>query len=240
MQGLVVGTVTKNYDKDHPGAVQVEYASFSQEGRLSSWLPVLAPYAGKDYGIYFLPEKGDAVVVGFLGGDTQNAVVLGSLWNTKNTLPKDTATEKNEKRALITKGGHRIVLTDGDKGGLSIQTKAGHNISIDEKEKRITVATSDGKNTLTLNEKGKTVALEAADKLSIKAKSISLEGDVKVSGKSVEVRSSGKLALEGKQTELKGATTKINGQGSAELVGATVKVEAKAMLTLKGALTKVN
>jgi uncharacterized protein involved in type VI secretion and phage assembly len=240
MQGLIVGTVIENYDKDHPGAVQVKCASYSEEGQTTSWLPVLSPYAGKGYGIYFLPEKGDTVVVGFLDGDAQNAVVLGSLWNAKNALPEDTATEKNDRRTVITKGGHNITLTDGDEGGLSIKTKGGHNITINEKEKSITVATSDGGNSLTLSEKDKSLTLKANDKLSIKAKSISLEGDVKVEGKSVELNSSGKLSLAGKQTELKGATVKINGQTSAELSGATAKVEASAMLTLKGSLTKVN
>jgi uncharacterized protein involved in type VI secretion and phage assembly len=78
----------ENYDKDHPGMVRVTLPDFAKDG-----------------GAYILPEKDDQVIVGFLNGDPQSGIVLGSLWNLKNTLPSEIATEKNDVRAFVTKGG---------------------------------------------------------------------------------------------------------------------------------------
>lgn len=240
MDGLLIGTVIENYNKDHPGCVRIKFEAFDNPHNESFWLPVMAPYAGKDYGIYFLPEVKDSVVVGFLDGDVQNGVVLGSLWNAQNTMPPKTANDKNDTRLIKTKGGHSITIVDGDKGVFTLTTASGHSFKIDEKDKKISLATSDGKNSIVFDEKGKSVSLQAAEKLSIKAKSIQIDGDVKISSKSFSVNSSGKLEIKGKQTELSSTNVKLNAQTSLEAGGATVKLEGKGILQLKGAMVKVN
>lgn len=219
--------------------VQVTYPSFDQTGQVTAWMPVASSYAGKNYGVYLLPEKEDQVVVGFIGGDPHCGIVLGSLWNTKNTIPKDTVTEENQVRCMITKGGHRIVFTDGDEGGISVKSAAGHSISINDKDKSLTLATSDGKQTLTLKEDGSSVSLVSGDKLEIKAESITITGKTTMKGQSVTIEADNDLTLKGKQVKLDGSTAKLSGQ-NAEFTGANVKVESSGILTLKGAMTKIN
>ncbi|MDR1735338.1 MAG: phage baseplate assembly protein V [Oscillospiraceae bacterium] len=239
MNGLILGTVTENYDAKHPGMVRVSFPSFDAEGRATEWLCVAAPYAGKDYGVYLLPEKGAQVIVGFIGGDAHCAVVLGSLWNTKNTVPAETADKDNLIRKFVTKGKHSITLKDGDDGKITVKSESGHVIEIDEKAKKIKIQTNDGKQKLELDENGTSVKLESGDKLDIKAETITITGKITLKGQSVTLDAENALTLKGKQVKLDGSTAKLNAQ-SAELTGANVKVESSGILTLKGSMTKIN
>ena len=59
MFSVTTGKVVKNWDDKHPGMVQVEI--FLGEGgkNRTDWVRVAQPYAGKEFGFYFLPEVGD-------------------------------------------------------------------------------------------------------------------------------------------------------------------------------------
>ena len=240
MEGLLLGTVKENHDKDHPGMLKVRLPALGAEGDETFWAQMTTPYAGKDYGFYFLPEVGDAVVVGFLGGDPQSPVVLGCFWHSTNTIPAETVMEKNEKKVIITKGGHSIILTDGEEGGLTVKTKGGHSIAISDKDKTITTSTSDGKNSITLNEDSSTVDIISGDKLNIKAKEILIEGKTTIKGSDITAEAESGLTIKGKTVKLEGSSTKISSQ-TLEATGSTsVKVESSAMLTLKGSMIKIN
>ncbi|MDR2356320.1 MAG: phage baseplate assembly protein V [Clostridiales Family XIII bacterium] len=236
---LTLGTVKENYDKDHPGMLLVTIPTFDKSGGDTAWLPAAAPYAGKDYGFYVLPEKDEQVIIGFLDGDRHAGVVIGSLWNRKNTHPPKTVTEKNEVRAFVTKGGHSIIIKDGDEGGVTVKTKAGHTISIAEKDKKISVLTSDGKETITLDEGGGELSVNADKKISLKAQEITIEGNISGKGRAISLEADGNLDLKGKQIKIDGSAAKMNSQNT-ELTGMAVKVESNGILTLKGAMTKIN
>ena len=240
IEGLLLGTVKENYDADHPGMLKVTLPALGVEGDETFWARMTTPYAGKDYGSYFLPEIGDAVVVGFIGGDPQSPVVLGCFWHSTNTLPADTVTEKNEQKAIITKGGNSILITDGDEGGVTVKTKAGHSIAISDKDKTIIVSTSDGKNSITMNEDNSTVDIISGDKLNIKAKEILIEGKTTIKGSDITAEADSGLTLKGKTVKMEGNSTKISGQTLEATGSGSVKVESSAMLTLKGSLTKIN
>jgi len=239
MNGLVIGTVIENYDEKYPGMVQVSYPFFEAAEKVSAWMPVSSGYTGKNYGVYMLPEKDEQVVVGFIGGDEHSGIVLGSLWNTQNTIPPDVVDEKNSTRCLVTKGGHSIVFKDGDEGKITVKSKDGHTVEIDEKAKTIKVSASGGKHKLTLDEKNKTVDLESGDKLNIKAETISIKGAISLKGPSVTIESDNVLMMKGKQVKLDSSTIKVNGLNT-EFTGANVKVESSGILTLKGSMTKIN
>ena len=104
MFSVTTGKVVKNWDDKHPGMVQVEI--FLGEGgkNRTDWVRVAQPYAGKEFGFYFLPEVGDEVVLAFNLGDRDHPIVIGSLWSQLNPVPQDAATEKNEAKTLRTKG----------------------------------------------------------------------------------------------------------------------------------------
>lgn len=239
MDGLLIGTVKENYDQKHPGMLQVTLPAFDDSGNSTAWLPVAMPYAGKNYGAYILPEKGDQVIVGFIGGNPHEGIVLGSLWNTKNTVPSGAATEENLVRSFTTKGGHSVVIKDGDEGGITVKSKAGHKIEIGEKDKKIIVTTSDGKNKIAVDEKGKSVGIEADDKISLKAKNINLDGKLTLKGQAITLEADNEVSVKGKQLKMEATTAALKGQ-STEISGANVKVESSGILTLKGSMTKIN
>lgn len=240
MEGLLLGAVKENYDKDHPGMLKVTLPALGADGDETFWARMTVSYAGKHYGVYLLPEIGDSVVVGFIGGDPQVPVVLGCFWNSANTFPANTVTEKNEQKAVITKGGNSILLSDGEEGGITVKTKAGHCISISDKDKKIVVATADGKNSIVLDEDNSSVTLLSSDKLTIKAEEIAIEGKTTIKGSAIALEAENGLTLKGKTVKLDGNSMKISGQTLEAAGSASVKVESSAMLTLKGSMTKIN
>lgn len=240
MEGLIIGTVANNYDAGYPGQVQVTYPSFETEGQVTAWMPIAALYAGKDYGMYMLPEKNEQVLIGFVSGDVHCGVVLGSLWNKKNTIPKNTVDEQNLNKCLITKGGHSIIFSDGDKGKVSVKSKNGHTVEIDEEKKTVKVSTSDGKQFLTLDESNQSVDLVSGDKINIKAKTVTVEGTVSLKGPSVTIKADNELKMESQTAKLDSGMITIKGKTKAELSGAAVDVKSSGILTLKGSMTKIN
>jgi uncharacterized protein involved in type VI secretion and phage assembly len=238
MNGLVIGTVTQNYDEKHPGMVRVSYPSFSSEEKVTAWMPVASVYAGKDYGLYFHPEKDEQVIVGFIEGDAHCGVVLGSLWNAKNTIPADTVCKDNLTRRISTKGGHSVVFKDGDEGMVTLKSKNGHIIEIDEKNKKISVVCG-GKQKIVLDEENEKIDIEASKNVNIKAEAVTVNGKIVLKGQSVAIEADNDVVIKGKQIKIEGSTAKINGQ-SAEMTGANVKVESSGILTLKGSMAKIN
>ena len=77
---MVVGIVTDNADPENLGRVKVKYPWLAADA-VSSWARLAAPGAGKDYGIAWLPQVDDEVLVAFAHGDVGEPYVLGGLWN---------------------------------------------------------------------------------------------------------------------------------------------------------------
>lgn len=79
---------------------------------LTDWIPVAVPYAGKEFGTYFLPEIGSQVLLAFHMGDINCPIVIGSLWNQTDVIPPETANEKNTVKKIKTKGGNVITISE--------------------------------------------------------------------------------------------------------------------------------
>ena len=109
---VMTGIVKKNWDKEHPGCVQVEMLMGEKGKAMTQWIRVMQPYCGNGYGQYFLPEINTEVVLGFLGGDISAPIVLGSLWNKEDKIPDQKANDKNSVKSIRTKGGHEIIFDE--------------------------------------------------------------------------------------------------------------------------------
>jgi phage protein D/phage baseplate assembly protein gpV len=133
--GLVIGVVTDNQDPEGWGRVKVKYPWLSPD-HASDWARVVAPGAGADRGIEFLPEIDDEVLVGFEMGDIGHPYVLGGLWNGQDAPPQKSsdaiASGKVQKRIVRSRTGHQVVLDDADGGGsITIADKNGNTIALD-------------------------------------------------------------------------------------------------------------
>src|SRR5262249_27670288 len=90
--GVTVAKVTNNAELlDVPPAVplgrwRVPFPGISEAIEWGGPRCVM-PMAGKNMGVYFLPEGGDEVLVAFEGGALSKPVVLGGVWNVEQLPP---------------------------------------------------------------------------------------------------------------------------------------------------------
>ena len=109
---LVTGPDGEEQHCDRYGRVKVHFLWDRAGGRgqnSSCYVRVSQPWAGKWGGAWFLPRIGDEVLVGFLDGDLDRAVVLGSLHNDDAMPPwaLPTHVTRTGIRSRSIKGGAR-------------------------------------------------------------------------------------------------------------------------------------
>ena len=68
--------------------------------------------AGKDRGWVMIPEVDDEVLVAFLQGDINNAIVVGSLFNGKDKPPYANKDGDNNLRVFKSRSGHTVTFDD--------------------------------------------------------------------------------------------------------------------------------
>lgn len=226
VSGLHQGTVMKiDKDPDGESRIQVAIATLDKE-EVGIWARMTHYYATKKGGFFFLPEKGDEVILGFLNDDPRYPVILGSLYSSK-IAPQYDAEAKNETKAIVTNSELKIEF-DEKKKQILIETPGGNTVTICDDDKKVEIEDSN-KNTFTLDNKGITlksskdinlkaskgkVAIEALNGVEIKAKG----GDFKAEALNVQLKGKVGLKAEGVQAELSGS----------------------AMTTIKGGLVKIN
>jgi uncharacterized protein involved in type VI secretion and phage assembly len=122
-------------DPDGQGRIEVQFPWLSDSLR-SSWAPVAAPLAGKQRGVFFMPEIDDEVLVAFEHGDFDHPFIVGFLWNGVDTPPETT----NKNRIIKTPGGHELRFedTDGAKK-IILKSSSGQTITLDDSDGSITL-----------------------------------------------------------------------------------------------------
>ena len=214
--GAVIGVVTNNNDPEGWGRVKVKFPWLSDDLE-SAWARLIGVGAGPERGIYWLPEINDEVLVLFEHGDMSKPFVIGGLWNgqDKPPLPNSQALTNGEvhQRILMTRAGHKFILTDGSEEGVVLETAGGHRLTLADQQKKVVLETTGGL-TLTMDDSQNQIQLQSGGNLALK--------------------SNANLTLEATGTlELKGQTFSLNGNVSGE-------VKSGATLTIQGALVKIN
>lgn len=238
--GIITGLVKENWDEEHPGMVKVEYFLGEQGKNLTGWVPVAAPYAGKEHGYYALPEVGAEVVLAFQMGNRNCPIVLGCLWNRQNTIPAETANEKNTVKKLLTKGGCEIRLSEEEgKEQILIQTPKGLKLFMEDENETFQISDQDGKSGVSVDTKNGAVTLLADKTLEIKVGGdvmLSLQGNSKsidLKGSKLACNVDQSLELKSQNMKLEGTSTQVKGSG-------TLKLESGGMAQLKGATVQLN
>lgn len=187
-KGVAVAIVRENKDSSGLGRVRVSYPWHDQP-RESYWARIAAPMAGKDQGLYLLPEVDQEVLVCFERGDVRFPYVIGCLWNGKEQSPVKNDDGKNDQRILKTRKGHKLAFDDGSRGKLSLELNDGKKLEIDDDGIRL----EDGKgNKLSIDSNGGAVQLEAVASLQLKAPKIAIEASA-----SLSLKSDGEASLNG-------------------------------------------
>jgi uncharacterized protein involved in type VI secretion and phage assembly len=170
-KGVAVAVVKQNKDNSGLGRVKVSYPWHSQPQE-SYWARVAMPMAGKNRGVYFIPEVEDEVLVAFERGDLRFPYIVGSLWNGKDKSPQTNADGKNDVRQIRSRKDHKLTFNDGTKGLVQLELNDGKKVAIDDDG----IVIDDGKgNSVAIKSNGGSITLQASTKIEIKAPQIVIE-----------------------------------------------------------------
>ncbi|MCL2931285.1 MAG: type VI secretion system tip protein VgrG [Trichodesmium sp. MAG_R03] len=172
INGLQMGIIDKyEADPDKQFRVKVKIPSIETDGIV--WARLVSVEAGNKRGIFFRPEPGDEVIVGFINDDPRQAIILGAVHSQKNALPPGLeVTEKNNKKGIVTKESLQIIFDDENKS-IEISTKKGNKIELSEKGKGINLTDENG-NTITMDDKG--IQIKSSKDIKIEGKKIEIKG----------------------------------------------------------------
>ena len=238
--GFVQGTVVENNNDQFKGMVKVEFTVWESGKNMCEWVRLLSPYTGKDYGTYLVPEIGEMVLVGFIGGSLKRPFLLGSLYPAGADWVNENFDKKNLKKSIKTKGGTQVLIMEEEgKQSITVTTKKGSCIVVEDENETCKISDKDQKNQILLDYKNGEISVTADKKIVMKAGTVELTLDG--TGKSLKAKAD-KIELNGtqgvkietsNQLEMKG--TQAGLEGSAKL-----EVKSGGQTVIKGAMVQIN
>ena len=211
-----------------------------KDDQSSCWVRVMQPFAGAWGGTWFLPRVNDEVIVGFMNGNPDYPICVGSVYN-MDGKPPFTLPGKKTQSGFLTRStpqgqGSNILRVDDAKGSeefyfhaekdmnvvvennRDVKVKADHTETI-KNNRSATIET--GNESLTVSGGNMTTKISAGSQTTDAMQSITL----KVGGNSITIDQQG--------ITIKGMMVSVQGSLSAEVKGG-------ASLTLSGGVTKIN
>lgn len=189
------------------------------------WARLSTMYATGSSGSFFLPEKGDEVLVGFINHHPGCPVILGSIYGSKHQPPFDYDADNN-KKALVSRSKLTIEF-DEEKKIITLHTPGKNKIEINDDGKFIKLS-DQNKNEIVMDSSG--ILLSSAKDIKMQAKgNISLDATA-----NAEVKAKSDVAIDGMNVK---ATAKI---GFSAKGNATAELSASGQTTVKGAMVMIN
>lgn len=222
--------VTDNHDPKGLGRVRVKF-HWMNGNEKTPWLRVTSPHGGKDKGMFFIPETGEEVIVGFEGDSPVKPYIIGTVYHGKANITYSNS--DNDVKAIQTRSGNKILMNDKE-GSIFVEDKDGNSIKMD----------GDGNINVLSN---KSIVLTCGDsKIEMKK-----DGTVNITGKKITVNAEEKAQMVSKQAsytadgnageaKMEGTKANVNGSAEAKLAGAKTDVTASGNVTVKGALITLN
>ena len=180
MPGLVEAIVVDNVDPDQLGRVKLKFPLLPDMPE-SFWARLSMPMAGQERGWMTIPEIDDEVLVSFVRGDINNAIVVGSLYNGVDTPPYANEDEENNLRVFQSRSGHRLTFDDTD---------GAERIELILHSEEIQVIWDSANKVLSVYS-GKDIIIEAKDKISMKCTDFELEAS-----NSINVKAGADITIE--------------------------------------------
>lgn len=226
--GVFNATVLKiDADPDAEYRIQVDVALFN-DNKVGLWARLANFYSTNGQGVFFLPEVGDEVVLGFMNQDPCYPVILGSLYSQKNKpYTGFTPNQKNSVKGIVSKSALRAMFDD-ENVVLTLVTPANNTLVLDDKNKQVLVSDANG-NTITMSASGisiksdKNITIEAGEALTLKgATGVAIQssgGDVGTKGVNITEAAQMQYSAKGDMT---------------------AQVQGGMELTLKAAMVMIN
>jgi phage protein D/phage baseplate assembly protein gpV len=201
---LLPGLVKDLNDEEGTGRIKVSLPWLGDDID-TFWCRVIAPGAGKERGIMWMPDVDDEVIL--IGNSMDNLYVLGGVWNGVDAAPYNSAaagtSSQTHKRTMRSREGHEIVIDDSsDNSGITIVDKEGNAIEIKSSDNSMKIEMAGDIKI----KAGGSIELEASANISIKAmSSLTAEatGDATLKGTgSVSAETSGVATLRGASVSL--------------------------------------
>jgi len=226
ISSLQAGTVLKLADDpDGEFRIQVALPLLQAAQGEGVWARLASMYASKSFGMEFIPEVGDEVVVAFMDSDPRFPVIVGSLYSKARPAPVAPQAANNTK-SLVTRSKLRLDFFE-DKKAVQISTPGQQSVRLDDDAATVTIKDMNG-NTFTMNSAG--ISLDSALDIVLKAKgNISL-----TAGANLNLKATAKTAIDGAQVGVT-ATTSLTASSAG-----MAKLSAAAVLKLTGALININ
>ncbi|HEX8545415.1 MAG TPA: phage baseplate assembly protein V [Cytophagaceae bacterium] len=220
--------VVENFDDKGLGRVKVRF--HWQSHGMSPWIRVISASGGNEKGFYFVPEKGEEVLVDFEGGNPELPYVVGTAYNGK--AKTSFGNKENDLKVIQTRSGHMIKFDDKDGSEkITISDKSGALIQFDTKKKSLLITAPE-----TIEFSAKNIKMSAEENITIASK----KKTQVASEKDVEIVAEGMLALQSqKDTTVKSKSGGITVEAmkDALLKGQNVTAEGKVKADIKGAQT---
>jgi uncharacterized protein involved in type VI secretion and phage assembly len=133
--GKYRGTVVQNVDPEQRGRIQALVPDVS--GLIpSSWAMPCVPFAGKQSGVYVVPQIGAGVWIEFEQGDPDYPIWVGGFWGSAAELPALAQAGNPLSPSVVLQSGlqNTISISDqqGPVGGILLQSLTGAFIAINE------------------------------------------------------------------------------------------------------------
>lgn len=224
VEGLQIGLVQAVKESpDGEPKIQVSFPILGDDSQLL-WARLASIHATQGSGVFFRPDIGDEVVVGFLANDPSAPVILGGL-HSKTRAPAETWEADNLIRSVVTP--QQLVLRfDDEKKVITLETPAGNTVVLDDDQKSLTVADGNS-NSVTLDSSGillkaqKDITIQTDGNLSLKAtQNLTLEatGDLSAQGMNVDLSAQAALTAQGT------ASAELSASGETTVKGAMVMI----------------
>ncbi len=239
---VVVGDRTGAPACDAEGRVKAKFFWDPSDAvaETTCWIRVAAPFAGAGYGARFTPRVGHEVLVSFLNGDPDAPVIIGAVYNGRNTAPW--AQADGTKSGLCTKlsGNPNALEFDDARDAELLALRAAKDFELTVADAATRTIGGD-LTTLVKGAARETVetryALDAADEARIRSKKIVLSADseitLEVGGSTLSLTPSG-VSLKTRSLCLDSATLDAKASAQFALSGGKGSVQATGPLTLKG------
>jgi len=118
-------------DPENLTRVQVRLVNFNSSANEDAaiWARVAVPFAGNNRGAFLLPDVGDEVLIAFVNGDSRLPIVVGGLWNGKQTAPETLGSDSIDRWSIVSKAGSRIAIVESSAATATISFETPNGVS---------------------------------------------------------------------------------------------------------------